>query len=125
MNFFSKYNVTMPITLYISIVTGSLLTISEILPFVSCIKSNGVLQCIVSMFNSIPFTSPNSQYTQLVDDEMYGGNLSNTQLQIQLQQAHGRITHLEEKIDELLKNSRLEICTLEHNKTLQITVHTK
>jgi hypothetical protein len=43
------------ISFYVSLTTGILLTISETLPFIKKVKSNGILQCIIDAL-----TKPNS-----------------------------------------------------------------
>ena len=49
------------ITFYISIITSSLLAISEILPYIKIIKSNGIIECAVTIFENLL----GKQYIQL------------------------------------------------------------
>jgi predicted RNA-binding protein with EMAP domain len=50
------------ITFYLSIISSSLLAISEILPYISQIKSNGILQLFISFIKSF---KQNNEYTPL------------------------------------------------------------
>jgi len=45
---------TFDATFYISIISSTLLTISEILPYVQKIQSNGILQCISEIIKQKP-----------------------------------------------------------------------
>jgi hypothetical protein len=49
------------ITFYISIITSSLLAISEILPYIKVIKSNGIIECFLQIFKTLI----GQQYIQL------------------------------------------------------------
>jgi hypothetical protein len=55
------------ITFYLSIISSFLLAISEILPYISKIDSNGILQLIISMIRSL---NPKNEYIQLSSDNI-------------------------------------------------------
>jgi hypothetical protein len=38
------------LSFYVSIVASCLFTVSEVLPYIKAIKSNGIMECIVSIF---------------------------------------------------------------------------
>jgi hypothetical protein len=42
---------TNDITFYISIISGALLTVSEIMPYISQIKGNGIVQVLINTFS--------------------------------------------------------------------------
>lgn len=99
----------MPISGYISVATGILLTISEILPYIKSIKSNGIMQCILSFLVS---KTTSTEHEPLLD--------ADTDV----------IKTLQERIDGLqvelkrLQNTKLVINELEDNKKITIIIET-
>ena len=57
-------NQPIDITLYISIISSSLLAISEILPYIKSIKSNGILESITILLKTLG----NNNYIQIPEN---------------------------------------------------------
>lgn len=58
------------ITFYISIISSFLLTISELLPYIKSIKSNGILESFISMLEHFHYTKiTNNNDTENIKDD--------------------------------------------------------
>ena len=70
-------NADADITFYISIVSSFLLTVSELLPYIKTIKSNGILELFVSilkkMSNNTQFE--NGGYSQIINENKDSENI--------------------------------------------------
>ena len=69
------------ITFYISIISGMLLTISEVLPYVKSIRSNGIIEILVNFLveksNTSSNTSSNDERTPLLIESNISSQVSN------------------------------------------------
>ncbi len=99
---------------YISIASGILLTISETLPFIKNVKSNGIIQSIVQ-FISRKSNNKSEELTPLLQ------NTENKNTQEQL-------TKLQEQIDQLnlviskLKQQKLVLNEIDKDKKVTIVI---
>jgi histidyl-tRNA synthetase len=80
------------ITLYISIISSCLLTISEILPYIQKIQSNGIMELIIS------FLKNKNNYNPIID------NSSNEESQNKLYDSLNSLTNELNSCKQVLQN---------------------
>ena len=100
---------------YVSIVSGTLLTISEILPFVKSIKSNGLLDLSinVSKYMAKKIESLNTEplnESSSLDQSVSLNKTSYSGLETEIQSLHS-------KLDVLLQKNQTNINIFESNST--------
>lgn len=98
---------------YVSIASGVLLTISEILPYIKTIKSNGIIQCII---DTLRRKGSDSELDPLLNNETKLDTLNQ-----QMNTLEEQMNTLEEQMN-ILQKQRLVISKIDTDKKLTIVI---